>query len=79
MLKLLDATDEHTQTSYFTHRVVVPSYMGKKEKKKKKMFKKEQNDILYVTETFRLKLDVELKNWANITRNVTISGKIDGS
>ena len=53
--------------------------MGMKKKKKENLFKKEQNDILYVTETFRLKLDVELKNWANITRNVTISGKIDGS
>ena len=51
--------------------------MGTKKKKKEKLFEKEQNDMLYVTETFRLKLDVELKNWANITRNVTISGKID--
>ena len=33
--------------------------------------------MLYVTETFRLKLDVELENWLNITGNVTISGKID--
>jgi len=41
------------------------------------LFEKEQNDKLYVTETFRLKLDVELENWTNITGNVTISGKID--
>jgi len=33
--------------------------------------------MLYVTETFRLKLDVELENWLNITGHVTISGKID--
>jgi hypothetical protein len=33
--------------------------------------------MLYGTETFRLKLDVELENWLNITGNVTISGKID--
>ena len=51
--------------------------MGMKKKKKENLFKKEQNDILYVTETFRLKLDVELENWLNITGNVTISGKID--
>ena len=51
--------------------------MGMKKKKKEKLFEKEQNDMLYVTETFRLKLDVELENWLNITGNVTISGKID--
>ena len=49
--------------------------MGMKEKKK--LFKKEQIDMLYVTQTFRLKLDVELENWLNITGNLTISGKID--
>ena len=49
--------------------------MGMKEKKK--LFEKEQIDMLYVTETFRLKLDVELENWLNITGNLTISGKID--
>jgi hypothetical protein len=32
---------------------------------------------LYVTETFRLKLDVELEDWLKITGNFTISGKID--
>jgi hypothetical protein len=41
--------------------------MGMKKKKKEKLFEKEQNDMLYVTETFRLKLDVELENWLNIT------------
>jgi len=51
--------------------------MGMKKKKKENLFKKEQNDILYVTETFRLKLDVELENWLEITGNFTISGKID--
>ena len=48
-----------------------------KKKKKEKLFEKEQNDMLYVTETFRLKLDVELENWLKITGNFTISGKID--
>jgi len=51
--------------------------MGMKKKKKEKLFEKEQNDMLYVTETFRLKLDVELENWLEITGNFTISGKID--
>ena len=46
--------------------------MGMKKKKKENLFKKEQNDILYVTETFRLKLDVELENWLKITGNFTI-------
>ena len=41
------------------------------------MFEKAQNDMLNVTETFRLKLDVELENWLSITGNVTISGKMD--
>ena len=50
--------------------------MGMK-KKEEKLFEKEQNDMLYVTETFRLKLDVELENWLEITGNFTISGKID--
>jgi len=49
----------------------------KKKKKKEKLFEKEQNDMFYVTETFRLKLDVELENWLEITGNFTISGKID--
>ena len=44
---------------------------------KKKALEKKQNDMLYVTEIFRLKLDVELENWLNITGNLTISGKID--
>ena len=51
--------------------------MGMKKKKKEKLFEKEQNDMLCVTETFRLKLDVELENWLEITGNFTISGKID--
>ena len=51
--------------------------MGMKKKKKEKLFEKEQNDMLYVTETFRLKLDVELENWLKITGNFTISGTID--
>jgi len=51
--------------------------MGMKKKKKEKLFEKEQNDMLYATETFRLKLDVELENWLEITGNFTISGKID--
>jgi len=51
--------------------------MGMKKKKKEKLFEKEQNDMFYVTETFRLKLDVELENWLEITGNFTISGKID--
>jgi len=51
--------------------------MGMKKKKKEKLFEKEQNDMLYVTETFRWKLDVELENWLNITGNVTIPRKID--
>jgi len=51
--------------------------MGMKKKKKEKLFEKEQNDMLYVTETFRLKLDVEMENWLKITGNFTISGKID--
>ena len=43
--------------------------MGMKKKKKEKLFEKEQNDMLYVTETFRVKLDVELENWLKITGN----------
>ena len=39
--------------------------------------KKKKIDRLYVTETFRLKLDVKLEDWLNITGNGTISGKID--
>ena len=41
------------------------------------MFEKEKIDRLYVTETFRLKLDVKLEDWLNITGNGTISRKID--
>ena len=44
-----------------------------RKRRKEKLFEKEQN----VTETFRMKLDLELENWTNITGNVTISGKID--
>ena len=48
-----------------------------RKRRKEKLFEKEQNDMLYVTETFRLKLDMELENLLNITGNLTISGKID--
>ena len=47
--------------------------MGMKKKKKEKLFEKEQNDMLYVTETFRLKLDVKMENRLKITGSFNIS------